>query len=244
MSELSKNKIKWIRSLHQKKQRDELGLFLVEGEKMVSEAIEFAQNSINLILHTKEFHFEIKNIETLLISEKELEQISGLKTPNKVIAVLRQIDQKREIDKNKLILALDGIQDPGNMGTILRIADWFGIIDIVCSPNTVDVYNPKVIQSSMGSIFRVQVQYTDLKHWLANCSLPIYGALLEGENVYKKELSSSGVLIMGNEGSGISASLLPVITNPISIPSFGQAESLNVSVATGILLSEFFRGMS
>lgn len=241
MSELSKNKIKWIRSFHQKKYRDEHGLFLVEGEKMVSEAIEFAHDSIDLILHTKEFHFAVKNIETVLISTKELEQISGLKTPNKVVAVLRKQENKSEIDKNKLIIALDGVQDPGNMGTILRIADWYGIKDIVCSANTVEIYNPKVIQSSMGAIFRIQTHYVDLKHWLAHCSLPIYGALLEGKNVYHEKLDPKGVLLMGNEGSGISASLLPVISDPISIPRFGQAESLNVAVATGILVSEFMR---
>lgn len=241
MSDLSKNKIKWIRSLHQKKHRDELGLYLVEGEKMVAEAIRYTKDLIELIAYTEDFNADISMEEKYCISEKELEQISTLKTPNKAFAILRKNKNITISSKNELIIALDGVQDPGNMGTILRIADWYGVKNIVCSKNTVECYNPKVVQASMGAIFRVQTHYVDLKEWLSNYGLPIYGALLEGENIYKKTELPTGILLMGNEGKGISEELIPLITDPISIPRFGDAESLNVSVATGILVSEFKR---
>lgn len=243
MSGLSKNKIKWIRSLHQKKHRDELGLFLVEGEKMVLEAIEFFPQFIDFIAHTSDFQFHLKehSIELIEISNTELDQISTLKTPNKAFAILRKPEFSLPLSSETLILALDSIQDPGNMGTILRIADWYGIKDIVCSKTTVDCFNPKVVQASMGAIFRVQVHYTDLKQWLSVQNKNVYGALLEGENIYTINDLPIGVLLMGNEGKGISSSLMECITHPISIPRFGNAESLNVSIATGILVSEFAR---
>lgn len=241
MSGLSKNKIKWIRSLQQKKHRDELGLFVVEGEKMVLEAIEYAVDQIEFVAHTEDFYFRESRFESFCISSNELEQISTLKTPNKVLAVLRKRKTDFISENKELIIALDGIQDPGNMGTILRIADWYGVNHLVCSKNTVECYNSKVVQSSMGAIFRVQTHYIDLKEWLLKVKVPIYGALLEGENVYHKEDLPSGILLMGNEGKGISEELLPLISDPISIPRFGKAESLNVSVATGILISEFMR---
>lgn len=241
MSGLSKNKIKWIRSLHQKKHRDELGLFIVEGEKMVSEALEFAYNSIEFIAHTADFNIKHLKAECIEISEHELEQITTLKTPNKAFAILRKKINEQFPFSSGLIIALDGVQDPGNFGTILRIADWFGINHIVCSKNTVECFNPKVVQSSMGAIFRVQIQYVELKEWLTKIEVPIYGALLEGQNIYLKKELPTGILLMGNEGKGISDDILPFITDPISIPRFGQAESLNVSIATGILVSEFMR---
>lgn len=241
MSGLSKNKIKWIRSLHLKKHRDELGLFIVEGEKMVLEAIEYASESIDFIAHTEDFHFKKIKTESFVVSQKELEQISTLKTPNKAFAILRKRKTSLHSKPNELIIALDGIQDPGNMGTILRIADWYGINLIVCSKNTVECYNPKVVQSSMGAIFRIQTHYIDLKEWLEEINVPIYGALLEGENIYRRDELPTGVILMGSEGKGISKELLSLITDPISIPRFGNAESLNVSVATGILVSEFMR---
>lgn len=238
---LSKNKIKWIRSLQQKKHRDELGLFLVEGEKMVNEALEFAHENIEFIAHTKDFQLKSSRIESIEINETELNQISSLKTPNKVVAVLKKSNFTLPKESKQLIIALDGVQDPGNMGTILRIADWYGISDIVCSESTVDCFNSKVVQASMGAIFRIKIHYTELNNWLKKSELPIYGALLEGDNIYKKETLQNGILLMGNEGNGISSDLLPSIDNPISIPRFGKAESLNVAVATGILVSEFFR---
>jgi TrmH family RNA methyltransferase len=243
VSGLSKNKIKWIRSLHQKKYRDELGLFLVEGEKMVLEAIEFFPQFIDFIGHTSDFNFQVNDnsIERIEISNTELEQISTLKTPNKALAILKKPVFKLPETTETLILGLDSIQDPGNLGTIMRIADWYGIKDIVCSSATVDCFNPKVVQASMGAIFRIQVHYTDLKSWLKKQNKSVYGALLEGENIYTITDLPIGVLLMGNEGKGISPSLMECITHPISIPRFGQAESLNVSVATGILVSEFAR---
>lgn len=243
MSGLSKNKIKWIRSLHQKKYRDELGLFLVEGEKMVNEAIHYLPQSIVFIAYTGDFNYQLANNSTEQIEVKqiELDQISTLKTPNKVLAILKKPNFSIPKEVDKLVLALDSIQDPGNLGTILRIADWFGITDIVCSNETVDCFNSKVVQSSMGAIFRIQIHYVDLKEWLNKQNTNIYGALLEGENIYELKELSSGILLLGNEGNGISDDLLQCITHPISIPRFGEAESLNVSIAAGILVSEFAR---
>ena len=241
MSGLSKNKIKWIRSLHLKKNRDEFGLFLVEGEKMVTEALREFPEIIEEVytsapLETFDYRGAVE-----LISDAELSQLSTLKTPNKTLAVLRK---PAKVDTNLsdgLILVLDGVQDPGNMGTILRTADWFGVKMIVCSEDTADIYNPKVIQASMGSMLRMDVKYTVLDTFLSSCQLPIYGALLEGKNVYNSALVRNAVLVMGNEGKGIRPNIQAYINSPIHIPGFGKAESLNVAVATGILLSEFAR---
>ena len=241
MTGISVNKIKWIRSLHQKKYRDELGLFLVEGEKLVQEALQFTPQTIEFIAHTSDFEFNSSAIESVVISPSELARISSLRSPNKVLAVVKKSNDKINTDSSGLTLALDGIQDPGNFGTILRIADWFGIHDLICSKDTVEIYNPKVVQSSMGAIFRINVHYENLGDWLKNESRPIYGALLEGENTYQESLPKDAILLMGNEGNGISKDLIPFITNPLTIPAFGQAESLNVAVATGILVSEFKR---
>lgn len=241
MTGISVNKIKWIRSLHQKKYRDELGLFLVEGEKLVQEALQFTPQTIEFIAHTFDFEVKSSAIESVVVSPSELARISSLRSPNKVLAVVKKSNDKINIASSGLTLALDGIQDPGNFGTILRIADWFGIHDLVCSKDTVEIYNPKVVQSSMGAIFRVNVHYENLGDWLKNESRPIYGALLEGKNTYQESLPKNAILLMGNEGNGISKDLIPFITNPLTIPAFGQAESLNVAVATGILVSEFKR---
>jgi TrmH family RNA methyltransferase len=241
VSGLSKNKIKWIRSLHLKKNRDEFGLFLVEGEKMVTEALREFPEIIEEVYTTcalESYHYK-GSIE--LISDAELSQLSTLKTPNKTIAVLRKPAKVNSNISEGLILVLDGVQDPGNMGTILRTADWFGIKTVVCSEDTADIFNPKVIQASMGSVLRMNVIYTVLETFLSTCHLPIYGALLEGENVYSTTLKKTGVLVMGNEGKGIRPNVKAYINTPIHIPGFGKAESLNVAVATGILLSEFKR---
>lgn len=232
---LSKNKIKWIKSLHHKKYRDSEGVFIVEGEKMVSELIEFWFDQIEFIC-TSDKKFEFKG-QLLITDDKTIKEIGSLKTPNKFLAVVKKPQIKS--DNAKFILALDGIQDPGNFGTIIRTADWFNVDLIVCSKETVDVYNPKVVQSTMGSIYRVPILYTDLNSYLSNTKLPIYGALLEGENVYQQQLSKEAILVMGNEGYGISDEIIKLIQQKIHIPRFGNAESLNVSIATGILLSEF-----
>ncbi len=243
MKSLSKNKIKWIRSLQLKKFRDDLGLFVIEGEKIVQEALQFTPELIEELYHTNEFNIgKNHELNSTIVTNDELKQISSLTTPNKAIAVIckKQPEFIRQV--TNLVIALDGIQDPGNMGTILRIADWFGITSIVCSLQTVDCYNPKVIQASMGAIFRLNINYLDLESWLKNMiNTPVYGALLNGKSVYQSDLKTPGVLLMGNEGNGISENLIPMISMPITIPRFGEAESLNVSVATGIIISEFYR---
>jgi RNA methyltransferase, TrmH family len=244
VSEISKNKIKWIRSLQQKKTRDEEGLFVLEGEKMVDELIRTFPQLIHTIVHTSDFTVSapLSSYESYEVSQTVLEQVSGFKTPNKALAVLKKSIHSLP-NKDKLILALDDVQDPGNMGTIMRIADWFGIEDIVCSNETVEHYNPKVVQSSMGAILRIRVHYTDLIEFLNDYPDPVYGALLEGDNIYTTKLSDKGIILLGNEGKGISKSLQEKITHKISIPRFGQAESLNVSVAAGIIVSEFKRSL-
>lgn len=240
MKALSQSKIKQIRSLHQKKCRDEQNIFVVEGEKMVLETLASIPDQIEYCVSTTDFNPDNKgNITWYHCDEETLKRCSSLKTPNKVIAVVKKMQLPEK--KDTFIIALDSVQDPGNMGTIMRLADWFGVEKIVCSQTTVDYYNPKVIQASMGSFLRIRVEYTDLKQYLKDTSLPVFGALLEGENVYKQQLRPEGILVMGNEGNGISDEIRSFINHPVSIPGRGQAESLNVSIATGILLSEFFR---
>lgn len=232
---LSKNKIKWIKSLQLKKNRDSEGLFIVEGDKMVTELIEYWSEHIEFICTSiKDFSF---NGKLYLTDEKTIKEIGTLKTPNKFLAIVK----KPIINQNNasLILALDGVQDPGNFGTIIRTADWFGVDLIVCSKGTVEQFNPKVVQSSMGSLFRVPVIYENLEDYLLKTELPIYGALLEGNNLYHEQLPKKAILIMGNEGYGISDEIQKLIQHKIHIPKFGGAESLNVSIATGIILSEF-----
>jgi TrmH family RNA methyltransferase len=240
---LSKNRIKFVKSLHHKKYRDENELFISEGEKIVKELLSFFPNTIEFIYCTKEFEQNLigSNLERCeIISESELKQISCLQKPNKAFALCKmwKLESPKKVDFH---LALDDIQDPGNMGTIIRLADWFGVKSIVCSTNSVDIFNPKVIQASMGSVFRMNFFYTDLDDFFVNSNLQIYGTFLQGESIYNKTLSPNGILVLGNEGKGISAELEKRIHEKITIPRFGNAESLNVSVATGIILSEFFR---
>jgi TrmH family RNA methyltransferase len=238
---ISKNRIRFINALSQKKQRIENNRFIIEGEKMVQEAIQWIPNLIENIYSTSEFDLSNSNYNGLLdeISPKELKEISTLTTPNKALAICKIPDNKR-IDSS-LIICLDGIQDPGNMGTILRLADWFGIKDVVCSKNTVDCYNPKVLQATMGAIFRVHVHYVDLNDFLSNTELPIYGALLEGENLFTKNYERKGIIVLGNEGNGISEDIKKHVQRAITIPRFGEAESLNVATAGAIILGSFFR---
>ncbi len=237
METLSKNKIKWIKSLRLKKNRSEADVFVVEGQKMVEELITFWPKSIEFICasgSTPAFNGLVYQTD-----EKTIKELSSLATPSKILAIVKKPDFQPS--SAKFVLALDEIQDPGNLGTIIRTADWFGVDQIVCSKGTVDLFNPKVIQSSMGSIFRIPIIYTDLVDYLKKTDLPIYGALLEGDNVYTTELKKDAVLIVGNEGNGITEDVKSLITNTLNIPNFGAAESLNVSIATGILLSEFKR---
>lgn len=239
---ISRNNIKFIQSLQLKKFRDEAGMFIVEGEKMVLESLAWKSEHLVYLYHTAAFPIEqISNVNVhgTEITEKELKQISGLQTPNKALAVFRKWEDT--VTAPDFLIALDGVQDPGNMGTILRLADWFGVKEIVCSKETVDCYNPKVVQATMGAFLRVKVSYTDLKTYLPALDLPVYGALLEGENIYRKSLEPRGILLLGNEGKGISPEIQQLVNVPLTIPRFGEAESLNVSTAGAILLSEFFR---
>ncbi|MEL0652886.1 RNA methyltransferase [Algibacter sp. TI.3.09] len=238
---LSKSQIKLITSLKQKKYRQDLGFFVVEGVKTIKELL-----ASNLKLHalytTESFNIDAK--DEVLISETDLKRISFLKTPNTALAVFK-IPEQTPVEAKGLIVALDDVRDPGNLGTIIRLCDWFGIKQLVCSKATVDCFNPKVIQATMGSITRVNVSYVDLETFLKDIDMPVFGAFMDGENVYKKQLPQHGVLVMGNEANGVSKAVEALITEKISIPRFGDlqaTESLNVATATSILISEFRRG--
>jgi TrmH family RNA methyltransferase len=253
---LSKNQIKFVNSLKQKKFREEHGYFIAEGTKIVPELL--ASGIEVLQVYAGEWFFSAHHIsngtECIEIRPAELERISALSTPNEVLAVCRIPGYKLEKEKlaKKLTLVLDDIRDPGNLGTIIRIADWFGIENIVCSDGSADAFNPKVVQSTMGSIARIKIHYTDLTEFIrqsrANSELPVYGALLEGRNIYSENLLKEGLIVIGNESKGISESVQKMITHKVSIPSFsyfkpggGEAESLNAAVATAIICSEFRR---
>ena len=246
---LSKNKIKFIRSLEKKKFRNESACFLAEGNKLVADILPFFECEC-LIAKSSwlDAQVNISAKELIIAEENDIERASLLKTPQDVLAVFRQPQYilDNEALKNELSLVLDGIQDPGNLGTIIRLADWFGIKRLICSQDTADVYNPKTIQASMGAIAHVQVFYESLPEWFDKIKgIPVYGAFLEGENIYTEALSSSGLIVMGNEGKGISHSVEKRITQKIYIPNHPtgtkSTESLNVAVATAIVCSEFRR---
>lgn len=250
---LSKALIKQLRSLHLKKFRDVEQLFVVEGPKLLEELMNSPLWQIDHIYSTEEQLISSLNVSSpfTIISDKELQQISALSTPNKVLATVnyRTGQVGSLIDISGFYLLLDRIQDPGNLGTIIRIADWFGVNAIICSMDTADFYNPKVIQASMGSVFRVPVYYEDLSSVLEENSktakLPVFGAMLEGENLYKTSIDKWAYLLMGNESNGVNQDLNRFITNKIHIPSGKPsghtAESLNVAVATAIICSEWAR---
>jgi len=251
---LSKNKIKLIQSLNRKKSRDESGLFLVEGNKMVEEALR-SSFRIETLICTSEFlslypEIVLKVNELIETNSDSIQKASLQQNPQDALAIIAQpAIIKPETDlQRELILALDFIQDPGNLGTILRIADWFGINTIICSENTVDVYNPKVVQASMGAIFRMKTWYTNLEdflHGIISNQIPVYGTFLEGENIYNESLTSNGIIVMGNEGNGISEPISKLVTRKLLIPTFSsennKPESLNVAIATAICCSEFRR---
>jgi TrmH family RNA methyltransferase len=233
---------KFVSSLKQKKFRTEQGFYIVEGVKLLKELLE-SDYEVSAIYATSYWIENNPNIDSSEVSEKELKSISSLKNPNEVLAVVKQKEHQLSNVSSQLNIALDKIQDPGNFGTIIRTADWFGVKNIICSEDSVDVYNPKVLQATMGSFFRMNIVYTDLaKFFSDNKGLTVYGALLDGENVYEKKLNSKGsILLMGNESKGISTELIPFIKEKIRIPNFGKAESLNVATATAILCSEYMR---
>ena len=231
-----------IKALANKQGREDLGAFIAEGEKLVDE-IRNSSLRIRRILQTKPIFAEGE-----LISEKEMERISQLKSANSVLAVVELPKHKLSLANptNNLVLCLDRIQNPGNLGTIIRLADWFGISDIVCSEDTADCFNPKVVQATMGAILRVRVHYINLAAWLASHKdACIYGTFLEGENIYNAELEKAGVIVMGNEGQGISAEVAKCVSHKLLIPPYPAdrcgSESLNVAVATAVICSEFRR---
>ena len=237
---LSKNHLKLITSLSQKKYRHKYKLFVVEGMKVVQE---FLNSSYELeILFSTESSFSYLD-SFIEVSEQELKKISSLKTPNKVIALFK-IPVQKNSSSSGLIVALDAINDPGNLGTIIRLCDWFGVDKLLCSKETVDCYNTKVVQSSMGSLTRVAISYIDLKEYLLSVSIPIFIADMDGDNVYEMKPPTSAVLVMGNEANGISNYIKEIVSTKITIPRYGDSqltESLNVATATAILLSEFRR---
>lgn len=238
---VGKKWLKLIKSLHQKKYRTQHQLFFVEGKKVVHELLASKLEAV-LVLAYPEYIDDFQDTEKAVISAKELQIISALKNPNGVLAVFR-IPEENPVATDQWMVALDDVRDPGNLGTILRLCDWYGIEQVVCSNATVDAYNPKVLQATMGSISRVQVLYTNLDEFLASLDVPIFGAFMDGTSVYKCEWPKAGVLVMGNEGKGISSEVAINIGKRVSIPQFGAktAESLNVAMATGILLNELRR---
>lgn len=243
---ISKNSIKFIQSLRIKKFRQKYNKFIVEGDKMVGEILLQKDTAIDSLyatdswIKTHDLVNKISDDKIVKISPGELERISTLKTPNQVLAILDipgyEIDSV--LIKTEINLFLDDIQDPGNLGTILRIADWFGIRQVICSPGTADVYNPKVIQSTMGAFLRVNTPVATLASIIsANDQVPVFGAVMDGENIFKIDRKKEGLIVIGNEGKGISPENYPFLTKKISIPATAQsgAESLNAAVATGII---------
>jgi RNA methyltransferase, TrmH family len=252
---ISKNKAKYIISLQKKKIRDEEKLYVIEGDKLVREFLD-AQIAFSCLVAKAEFIKSLPANKLSLISEmeiatyEELKQISTLKTPHNAMGIIPMPERKLNITEifKELSIALDSLQDPGNMGTIIRAAGWFGIKNIICSKNSVDVYNPKVIQASMGALLHVNVYYTDLTEFLIIAdenNIPVFGSVLDGESIYTYQLEKTGIIVFGNESKGISDDLLPLITNNIMIPRFSMAkpgiDSLNVGMAVSVVLSEFKR---
>ncbi|MFI5164066.1 MAG: TrmH family RNA methyltransferase [Bacteroidia bacterium] len=242
---ISKAQIKEVRSLHQKKYRDEKKSFIAEGPKVVHALLKSSYRVKEIFAIEK---FIVQGLEHPVqeVSEKELEQISALTTPNQVLAVFEVAESELNFDSlnQELVLALDDIRDPGNFGTIIRIADWFGIKNIICSETCVDLFNPKVMQAAMGSVSRVRVFYEDLLTILpkVQVSLPLYAAAIDGKNIYSQELPQYGIILIGNESKGISENLLKISTAKISIPKFStEADSLNAAIATAVICAEFRR---
>ena len=240
---ISKAEIKRINTLGTKKGRQKLSYFVAESPKLIKDILN-SQFNISKIFATEEFADEFPKDLLNIVSKDELNKISFLKNPQGVLALI-EIPEKSYFENKGLVLALDAIQDPGNLGTILRLAHWFGIKNVICSNDTADLYNPKVIQSSMAAFAYTNVLYTDLAQFLSTQNKPIYGALMNGKNAYSQELINEAILVMGNEGNGIRKEILPLISHPISIPDYplnkAKIDSLNVSIATAILCGEFRR---
>jgi TrmH family RNA methyltransferase len=238
---VTKSELKYIQSLSDKKVRLETGCFIAEGVKLVGEMIA-AGYPLKAVYALDSWESPDAIIEVNRVEAFELEKMSLLQTPNQVLAVAVMPQNKEVLNlAGPLTIVLDGIQDPGNMGTIIRSADWFGITQIVASEDTVDVYNPKVIGATMGSFMRVSVVYKNLQEWIPTIKLPVYGALLEGENVFTTKTPQKGLLVIGSEGKGIRENIIDFITHPVTIPKIGDAESLNAGVAVGIIVAQLTR---
>jgi len=239
---LVKSKIKYIQTLGQKKFRDESAVFIAEGPKLVEELLQNKNTVAREVFALKDWlnadrNLPVTNILTE-VTEGELQKLSQLVTPNQVIGVFDKFPERPINAKGKITLALDRIQDPGNLGTIIRIADWFGVAQIVCDVNTVYCYNPKVVQATMGSIARVQLLYTDLNEWIKQQNdVRIYATLMEGQDIGAMKKITEGIIVIGNEAKGISDDILGLSDIKITIPRKGNGESLNAAVATGIILS-------
>lgn len=245
---LSKNEVKYIQSLGHKKRREEERLFIAEGSKMVAEFIKEIPQQVFRLYATEEF-FQTYPVtdkiqEKHLVSEEELQRISQLQTAHQALALVRYFPvEELSLLGDEWYLALDGIRDPGNMGTIIRLADWFGISTIICSPDCADIYNPKVVQATMGSLMRVKIVEKELPAFLASQQIPVVGAVLGGEELSSFKFPASGVLVIGNEANGISRELIPLLKHKLMIPRFGEAESLNAAIATSIFLWELKRSV-
>jgi len=237
---VSKSQIKLITSLQQKKFRNKLGLFVAEGPKVINELLT-AGLTLHSLYSTQEHIFIEKNVQ--IITELELNKISSLKNANHSLAVF-EVPKLENLKNNTLTVALDAVRDPGNLGTIIRLCDWFGIPQLVCSLDTVDCYNPKVIQATMGSIARVNVVYLELSEFIKKANTPIYGGCMDGTSIYQQQLPENAIIILGNEANGISEKINSLLTHRVTIPRFGvtkETESLNVATATAVILSEFKR---
>ena len=239
---VSKNQIKLITSLQHKKYRIENQLFIAEGVKVIQELLE-SNFVLEHLFETEAIFEQVPISQKTVIKEQDMKRITALSSASSCLAIFK-IPPETKIDTKGLIIALDDIRDPGNLGTIIRLCDWFGVTQLLCSHETVDVYNPKVIQATMGSITRVKVNYVDLNDYVLQSLLPVFGTFMDGKNVYSQELPKEAILILGNEANGISSALEKNIKNRIAIPRSGdiqKTESLNVAAATAIFLSEFRR---
>lgn len=240
---ITKSKLKLLKSLNRKKNRDAHQLFLVEGYKSIKELIYSGISATDLFITTGNHHLD--DLEPAVITSQEMNTLSNFKTPPGYLAVFK-MPEKQELPTTGKIIALDDIKDPGNLGTIIRLADWFGIKHIVCSPETVDVFNYKCVQASMASLARVQIHYTDLVSYIETTYLPVFPTLMNGTSIYEMQLPQDGIIIMGNESHGINKNLLQKGA-PISIPQYGEqqdTESLNVAMATSLILGEWLRSTS
>ena len=239
---VTKNQIKHITALQQKKYRQSEGLFIAEGQKVINELLD-SQFKLQHLYVTDAIFPTVRDDQKTQISDDQLKKISALTTQNNCLAVFAMQEEK-VVKTTGIVVALDNLRDPGNMGTIIRLCDWFGITQLICSHGTVDLYNPKVVQATMGSLTRVQVNYVDLPKFLQNQGVPVFGTFMDGENIYSKHLPENAIIVLGNEANGISKEIEAIVSQKLSIPRFGDiqaTESLNVASATAIILSEFSR---